>query len=135
MSLPSFVRAAQGDNPVVAMQHSMLLDLLSGVRTAQHGAIIVPSHVRVGSVPREPIFMGSLTLVENMTYGCGARARKDDIWRLCRQLGLPEYALTPALRRRNLPHGCPCATCDLHRMHAPRVLPMISPACMPMCHS
>jgi hypothetical protein len=79
-----------GDS-VSDLLHSIILDLIAGLRTPSEGAIIVPPHVRIGCVPVEPVFFGSMTLYENLTYGCGASVAPDLIWKLCAELGLPNF--------------------------------------------
>ena len=50
-----------------AFQSSILLDLIVGLRSPQEGAVILPPHLRFGSVPTEPVFMLEKTLLENLT--------------------------------------------------------------------
>jgi len=75
----------------LALQHSVIIDLLAGTRTPKDGAVVVPAHLTVGVVPQELMFLGGATLFENLTAGCGDHFPERIVWRVCHAVGLPPH--------------------------------------------
>ena len=46
------------DGNGTSLRHRILCDLIGGMRVPLDGAVVLPPHVRVGTVPLEPLFIG-----------------------------------------------------------------------------
>ena len=94
----SGLRSTSGDDPAsqqLKLEHRVIIDLLAGARVASDGCIVIAPHLTVGMVTNEPIFLSSMTLRENILYGCDKPVTDSVIWHLCQTLGLPRHIFNP----------------------------------------
>lgn len=85
------------ERSLASLTHRIICDMLAGLRMPNDGAVVLPPHIRVGTVPSEPVFIGTLTLLENLRYVTGnTRVPEKTVWTLCKHVGLPSHLCSSA---------------------------------------
>ena len=94
----SGLRSPFGDDPAsqqLKLEHRVIIDLLAGARVPSDGCVVYAPHLTVGLVTNEPIFLGGMSLRENIMYGCERPVADAVLWHLCNTLGLPRHLFNP----------------------------------------
>ena len=94
----SGLRSPYGDDPAsqqLVLEHRVIIDLLAGARVPSDGCVIFAPHLTVGLVTNNPIFLTSMSLRENILYGCDKPVADSVVWHLCHTLGLPRHVFNP----------------------------------------